>query len=130
MEIEQILRQISNFSGKLVQRINWQNKFYYYLFGGSRSRSNSIYSQQYIGNLQLIRRLFSVSWFFNENMLSFHFQFKGIQFLRRKIALDQSTFDKGKTIFEHEELGKTFPFNKVDRRFNLNFEDSRNKERK
>ena len=121
LEIEQIFRQISNFSGKLVQRINWQNKFYYYLFGGGRSRSSSVYSQQYIGNLQLIRRLFSVSWFFNENMLSFHFQFKGIQFLRRKIALDQGTFDKGKTIFEHEELGKIFP---VDRRFNLNSEDS------
>jgi hypothetical protein len=109
LDIERSLPKISTLSSETIQRIIWQNKFHSYLFGGNRSRSGSVYSQQYVGNLQLVRRLFSVSWDPNENELPSHFQLNRKQFLRRKITLDQSTFDNQKTIFEHEELGKTFP---------------------
>jgi hypothetical protein len=104
-----IERSLSTFSNEIAHRISWQNKYHSYLFGGNRSRSNSVYSQQYVGNLQLIRRLFSVSWDSNQNALPPRLQLKGKQLLRRKISLDQSTFDSQKTIFEHEELGKTLP---------------------
>jgi hypothetical protein len=109
VEIERISPRVSNFSNGLVRRITWQSKFHSYLFGGNRSRSSSIYSQQYVGNLQLVRRLFSISWSSNENVFPSRIQRSEKQFLRRKIALDQNTFDKQKTAFEHEELGKTFP---------------------
>jgi hypothetical protein len=105
-----IERSFPKLSDELNQRVAWQSKFHFFLFGGNRSRSNSIYSQQYVGNLQLVRRLFSVSWDHNENVIPFQVQSKNKQLLRRKISLDQCTFDKQKTIFEHEELGKALPF--------------------
>jgi len=107
---------LSKTPSELNQRISWQNKFHSSLFGGSRSRSNSVYSQQYVGNLQLVRRLFSVAWDYSERVIPFHAEFKDKQLLRRKIALDQCSFDKQKTIFEHEELGKAPPF--LDRNVN------------
>jgi hypothetical protein len=110
LNIEKTSPQILGSSRELTQRIIWQNKFHFCLFGGNRSRSNSVYSQQYTGNLQLIRRLFSVSWYPNEDLILSRVQFEGKQLLCRKIALDQCTFDSQKAIFEHEELGKTFPF--------------------
>jgi hypothetical protein len=77
--------------------------------GGIRSRSNRVYSQQYIGNLQLVRRLFAISWSSKENSVPFHFNRKEKIIHRRKISLDQITFDQQKTIFEHEEIGKVIP---------------------
>jgi hypothetical protein len=106
----EVNRSLSKASNELDRRISWQNKFHFSLFGGNRSRSNSVYSQQYVGNLQLVRRLFSVAWNHSESVIPPHVPFKNKQLLRRKIALDQCAFDKQKTIFEHEELGKTSPF--------------------
>jgi hypothetical protein len=95
----------------LIDRANWQRKLHFYLFGGQRSRANSVYSQQYVGNLQLIRRLFLISWTSDNTA----------PFLRRKIALDQGTFDKQKTIFEHEELGKALPLKNKNRQKNISY---------
>jgi hypothetical protein len=87
----------------------WQRELYSHIFSGRRSRSNSVYSQQLIGNLQLVRRLFSVSWSPRERSFSPYSRKKGRAFLRQKISLDQSNFDSQKNIFELEELGKTPP---------------------
>ena len=87
----------------------WQRELYSHVSCGRRSRSNSVYNQQLIGNLQLIRRLFSISWFPRERSFSSHSRKKGKTFLRQKISLDQSNFDNQKNIFELEELGKTLP---------------------
>merc|ERR1712087_308156 len=61
------VKRNSKIPSTYVRRINWQQEVNMNLFGGNRSRRNSIYSQQYIGNLQLIRRLFAISWSPNEN---------------------------------------------------------------
>jgi len=94
--------QKSIFFGTLAQRFSWQRELYSHLFGDSRSRSNSLYNQQYVGNLQLVRRLFSISWEPQEQQVP-------INKKRRKFSLDQRTFDRQKNIFEHEEFGKVIP---------------------
>jgi hypothetical protein len=107
IEIEQNSYRKSNSSSILTQRAKLNRKIQFSLFGGNRSRANSVYSQQYVGNLQLIRRLFSISWAPIRNSTSF--QVEEGQFLRRKISLDKRTFDVQKSIFEHEEIGKVVP---------------------
>jgi hypothetical protein len=94
---------------KIVRRITWQQKVSENIFGGVRSRRNSVYSQQYVGNLHLIRRLFAISWSFSEQTIPSRLQVKEKVIRRRKIALDQRTFDEQKNIFEHEEIGKATP---------------------
>jgi hypothetical protein len=106
IRIEYYMDQESRFSNELIRRFQWQRKLHFYIFGGNRSRSNSLYSQQYVGNLQVIRRLFFISW--SPIDLS-RFWLKKRQIFRRKRSLDQRMFDKQKIIFEHEELGKSFP---------------------
>jgi hypothetical protein len=86
----------------ILQRVSWQQKILENIFGGNRSRRNSVYNQQYIGNIQLIRRLFSVSWSSSEHLIPFRLQTKEIKkkiIRRRKIALDQRTFDRQKKYF-------------------------------
>jgi hypothetical protein len=104
-------RKNYNISNTSLRRINWQQEVNINLFGGNRSRANSIYSQQYIGNLQLIRRLFAISWSPYENYIPSNLQTKEKKMTvqRRKISLDQITFDRQKNVFEHEEIGKTIP---------------------
>jgi hypothetical protein len=108
---EQNLSSITNshlkFSNNLAQRARWQRQFHFYLFGGSRSRRNSIYSQQYVGNLQLIHRFFAISWHPYENNAHI-WALKPTQAaitIRRKISLDQSILIEREILFEHEELG-------------------------
>ena len=95
---------------KLVDRIicrsRWQRELSSYLFGSDHSRSIDVYCQQCVGNLQLIQRLFSISWSSKENIVPFRFRTKEKLFLRRKISLDQKPITKREDIFEHEELGK------------------------
>jgi hypothetical protein len=97
------------FSNRLTRRARWQRELYSHLFGGRRSRVSSVYSQQYLGNLQLVRRLFVVSWASQEIVIPYRLQMKENIILRRKISFDQISFDKQKNIFEHEELGKADP---------------------
>ena len=122
----EVKRVSTQTSSELRRRIIWHNKFHSFLFGGNRSRFNSIYSQQYIGNLQLVRRLFSISWYSNENVIPFRIQFNEKQQFRRKIALDQCAFDFQKNIFEHEELGKVFPIRNQCERKRILIPDFRN----
>jgi hypothetical protein len=104
-DIKETTNQNSQSMSRRVRRIIWQRELHSYLFGGSRRRSSGVYSQQYVGNLQLIRRLFAVSWSSQENSVPSRLQVKKKTFLRRKISLDQITFDAEKNIFEHEEVG-------------------------
>jgi hypothetical protein len=90
----------------IFQRISWQQKVAEVIFRGNRSRRNSVYNQQYVGNLQLVRRLFAISWSSSEYLVPFRIQTKEKILRRRKLALDQRTFDRQKNIFEHEEIGK------------------------
>ena len=59
----------SRFSNIQIQYVSWQQELHANLFWGNRSCINSIYSQQYVGNLQLIRRLFAISWSKYENSI-------------------------------------------------------------
>nr|BBI28656.1 hypothetical chloroplast RF1 [Dinophyceae sp. MRD-151] len=108
-EAEQISSKThrTSFSTRLRRRVSWQRELYSYLFGGGRSRINRIYNQQYLGNLQLLRRLFVVSWSSQDIVIPSQLQVREKILLRRKISFDQITFDKQKNIFEHEELGKS-----------------------
>jgi hypothetical protein len=83
----------------IIHRSIWQRELYSYIFSGSRSRSSSVYSQQFVGNLQLVRRLFSVSWSPREGSVSSYTRKKGRVLLRRKIALDLGVFDGQKKKF-------------------------------
>lgn len=75
----------------------WQRELLARTLGGIRSRASSVYSQQYSGNLHLVRRLFAVSWDPRENRTPV---------VRRKLALDQRTLQRPGVRFEHEELGR------------------------
>lgn len=90
---------------------NRQRKFYSYFFSNSRSRINNNFIQQYVGNLQLIHRFFAISWTSDENFAPFSIQRRKQVFIRRKMSLDQIDIEKGKNIFEHEEMGQTFILN-------------------
>lgn len=93
-------------SRRVATRGVWQRELAARTFGGVRSRANSIYSQQYTGNLHLVRRLFAVSWDPRENRLS-RTATNRTQGVRRKMALDQLTLQRPRVGFEHEELGRT-----------------------
>jgi hypothetical protein len=85
-----------DFSDRWVQRVNHQHKLHFYLFGGNRSRANSVYSQQYVGNLQLVRRLFSISW--APSRIPSWTKANEEQLVRRKISIDQITFEPQKPV--------------------------------
>ncbi len=85
-------------SRRVSLRAAGQRELFQRRSGGVRSRANSVYSQQYTGNLHLVRRLFAVSWDARENRLG-----KGV---RRKLALDQLTQQRTPANFESEELGR------------------------
>jgi hypothetical protein len=99
----------SKFTNKQIKSNMWQREAHQYFFGGARSRSNLIYNQQYIGKLRHIRQLFSVSWSFQDKGIPDRLETKEKRILRRKITLDQRTFDRRSNVFEHEELGDTIP---------------------
>merc|ERR1712113_779361 len=69
-------------------------------------KQKNIYNQQYIGNLDYIRRLHFISWNFSE-ISSKNQEQK--TFLRRKLMFDQRSLDFQKNVFEHEELEKVRP---------------------
>merc|ERR1712039_571853 len=72
----------------------------------NRKKQKNIYNQQYIGNLDYIRRLHFISW--NLSEISFKDQ-EQKTFLRRKLMFDQRSLDSQKNVFEHEELEKVRP---------------------
>jgi hypothetical protein len=94
---------------RIIRRSRWQRELSSYLFGGDYSCSANVYSQQCTGNLQLVQRLFSISWSSKESIVPFRFRTKEKFFLRRKISLDQKFITKREDTFEHEELGKVLP---------------------
>lgn len=92
-------------SRRVSTRGVWQRELAAQTFGGVRSRASSVYSQQYTGNLHLIRRLFAVSWDPRENRISRTGNTRATT-VRRKRALDQLTLQRPRVGFEHEELGR------------------------
>jgi hypothetical protein len=124
------IKHSSKLFNLMRQRITWQQQILRNIFGGSRSRRNSVYSQQYVGNLQLVRRLFAISWSVHEQIIPSRLQIKEKIIRRRKMALDQRTFDKQKNIFEHEEIGKVVPWkiqNNQERKQILNMSEIKSK---
>jgi hypothetical protein len=93
---------------QLSDSMHWQRELHFHIFGGNRRRSNSVYNQQYVGNLQIIRRLFAISWSSQENFVPVDFQDSTKIFLRRKISMDQRTFETEKSVFERTEIEKVF----------------------
>merc|ERR1712224_495649 len=119
----------SHFSNKLVQYSLWQRELHFRLFDGSRSRVNNVYSQQHVGNLQIIRRIFAVSWSSHEILIPPYWKTKEKIFLRRKVALDQGNFDDQDNISEHREIGKTTALkirNGIERKHIIDLLSSRN----
>jgi hypothetical protein len=78
--------------GAAQRRLDWAR------FNGVRSRESTIFSQQYTGNLHLVRRLFVISWDPRETRIA--------QGVRRKLSLDQLAPQWKPAIREHEELGR------------------------
>ena len=67
-----------------------------------QNQTNNIFNQQYVGNLQFVRRLFVTCW---DNRINFITE---VILLRRNLSLDQKILNKKTNIFEHEELRKSF----------------------
>jgi len=93
----------------------WHRELSNKIRGGVRSRSSTVYSQQFSGNIHRTRRLFAVSWDPRENRRSSARDVRkqkridkadrsGVK--RRKLALDNITRERRTSKFEHEELGR------------------------
>ena len=73
-------------------------KFYFHLFNRHHSHINRNYNQQFIGNLQIIRQLFIISWSYNTYT-------KNIE-VSQKIFLNKNIYGSHLYIFDHENREK------------------------
>jgi hypothetical protein len=92
---------------KLSQRTIFQRELHLHLARRSHSYVVSNLNQQYIGNLQIIRRLMAVSWSSCDTPIYSRLRGKRTTFLRRKVRYDLICVNEQRDIFDHEELGKS-----------------------